>query len=120
MPGLPAVDHPQRPVVERLFGKIDRPGESVVLLDPSVLDRLKGDFEHAFGEHAKRKVQFFLRLDDLKDLLLIEHALLDEDLADADGLIIGVLWQSETPEAGGRWPRESIGLFLGRVYGGVV
>ena len=38
------------------------------------------DAEHALGEHAERLAAFLLALEDLRHLLLVEHAVLDQKI----------------------------------------
>ena len=56
----------------------------MVLLDPRGLDAVQRHIEHALGEHAEGQLLGLLCLEHLEDLLLGEHALLDEDLPDLD------------------------------------
>lgn len=86
LPGLPAVDQSQGIGIDVLFAQVDGACESEVLFDPCVFDGFDGDIVHAFRQDAEGQLFVLLRLKDFEDLLLGQDALLDENLADTDGL----------------------------------
>ena len=89
LPRLPPVEHAEGLLVDGDVVQVDRAGEAVVLLDPRLLDGGEGDVEHALREHAEGQPLLPLGLDHLEHLLLGEDALLDKDLSDPDGVVIG-------------------------------
>jgi len=78
LPGLTAVDDSEAGFVDLELLEVDDAGEADVLLDPSVLDGFWRDAKESLGEVAEGAMGGLLDLQDVLDLLLGQHALLDE------------------------------------------